>query len=55
MRKRGYRTRTYLAYGEEWYLCLYHRLAEHPPNIYQAVMDVAGGLPCWTSRTAGKT
>jgi proline dehydrogenase len=54
-RERRYRTRTYLVYGEEWYLYLCQCLAEHPPNIYQAVMDVAGGLPCWTSRAAGKT
>ena len=44
-----------LVHVEEWYLYLCHRGAEHPPNIYQAVVDVAGGLPCWTSRAAGKT
>ncbi len=42
MRDRGYRTRTYLPYGEEWYLYLCHRLAEHPPNIYRAVYDSVG-------------
>lgn len=39
MRGLGYRTRVYLPYGLEWYLYLCHRLAEHPPNIYQAVSD----------------
>jgi proline dehydrogenase len=42
MRDLGYRSRVYLPYGEEWYLYLCHRLAEHPPNIYQAVADAIG-------------
>jgi len=33
-------TRIYLPYGKEWYLYLCHRLAEHPPNIYQALFDI---------------
>lgn len=40
MRGLGYRTRVYLPYGTEWYLC--HRLAEHPPNVYRAVADAVG-------------
>jgi proline dehydrogenase len=39
MRDRGYRTRVYLPYGQEWYLYLCHRLAEYPPNVYQAIID----------------
>lgn len=39
MRESGYRTRVYLPYGKEWYLYLCNRLAEYPPNIYQAVTD----------------
>ncbi len=42
MQDRGYRTRVYLPYGREWYLYLCHRLAEHPPNLYQALIDAAG-------------
>ena len=42
MRDLGYRTRTYLPYGREWYLYLCHRLAEHPPNLYRALADAAG-------------
>lgn len=42
MRDLGYRSRVYLPYGEEWYLYLCHRLAEYPPNIYQAVADAIG-------------
>lgn len=47
MHELGYRTRTYLVYGEEWYLYLCHRLAEHPPNIYQAVIDMVGEDSIW--------
>ena len=39
MKDRGYRTRVYLPYGKEWHLYLCNRLAEYPPNIYQAIVD----------------
>lgn len=39
MNSLGYRTRVYLPYGLEWYLYLCHRLAENPPNIYQAISN----------------
>lgn len=39
MQNYGYRTRVYLPYGQEWHLYLCNRLAEHPPNIYQAIAD----------------
>jgi proline dehydrogenase len=39
MKQAGYQTRLYLTYGTEWYLYLCHRLAEYPPNIYQALAD----------------
>jgi len=42
MRERGYSTRVYLPYGREWYLYLCHRLAEYPPNVYQALADAIG-------------
>lgn len=41
MKNYGYRTRVYLPYGQEWHLYLCNRLAEHPPNIYQAIADAA--------------
>lgn len=47
----GYRTRVYLTYGTEWYLYLCHRLAEYPPNIYQALADCVD--PSRTSQLAG--
>ena len=39
MKDCGYRTRVYLPYGKEWHLYLCNRLAEYPPNIYQAIVD----------------
>lgn len=42
MQSRGYCTRVYLPYGQEWYLYLCHRLAEYPPNLYQALIDAVG-------------
>jgi proline dehydrogenase len=39
MQDRGYHTRVYLPYGQEWYLYLCHRIAEYPPNLYQALID----------------
>lgn len=39
MRNYGYRTRIYLPYGKEWHLYLCNRLAEYPPNVYQAITD----------------
>jgi proline dehydrogenase len=40
MKDYGYRTRIYLPYGREWHLYLCNRLAEYPPNIYQAIVDM---------------
>ncbi|MGO0060701.1 proline dehydrogenase family protein [Brevibacillus fluminis] len=36
----GCKTRVYVPYGVEWYLYLCHRLAEYPPNLYDAVADL---------------
>ncbi|MEL6605797.1 MAG: proline dehydrogenase family protein [Cyanobacteria bacterium J06614_10] len=41
MGERGYATRVYLPYGKEWHLYLCNRLAEYPPNLYQAIADAA--------------
>ncbi|MGG6262965.1 proline dehydrogenase family protein [Leptolyngbya sp. AN03gr2] len=41
MQQYGYQTRVYLPYGQEWHLYLCNRLAEHPANIYQAIVDAA--------------
>lgn len=45
LRRAGYPVRIYLTYGHEWYLYLCHRIAEHPPNLYQAVIDIAADRP----------
>nr|WP_183598652.1 proline dehydrogenase family protein [Paenibacillus phyllosphaerae] len=39
----GHPVRIYLTYGSEWYLYICHRIAEHPPNLYRAVIDMASG------------
>lgn len=41
MNEYGYRTRVYLPYGKEWHLYLCNRLAEYPPNLYPAIVDIA--------------
>ncbi|MCU6707294.1 proline dehydrogenase family protein [Paenibacillus sp. J5C_2022] len=38
----GYPVRIYLTYGHEWYLYLCHRIAEHPPNLYKALIAMLG-------------
>lgn len=44
LKEEGFPVRIYLTYGEEWFLYLCHRIAEHPPNIYDAVTrSIAGG------------
>ncbi|WP_312117873.1 proline dehydrogenase family protein [Brevibacillus reuszeri] len=37
----GYPVRIYVTYGHEWFLYLCHRIAEYPPNLYRAVVDMA--------------
>ncbi|CAI6032777.1 proline dehydrogenase family protein [Cohnella sp. JJ-181] len=45
LRSEGHPVRLYLTYGTEWYLYLCHRIAEHPPNLYDAVVDMINGAP----------
>jgi proline dehydrogenase len=40
LQKAGKPVRIYAPYGQEWYLYLCHRIAEYPPNLYQAVIDM---------------
>ncbi|MEU0520244.1 proline dehydrogenase family protein [Streptosporangium sp. NPDC006007] len=37
----GYPCRIYATYGENWWLHLLHRLAEHPPMVLTALADIA--------------
>lgn len=45
LKSAGYPVRIYLTYGHEWYLYLCHRIAEYPPNLFQAVLDITGAGP----------
>ncbi|WP_079912768.1 proline dehydrogenase family protein [Paenibacillus sp. 32352] len=42
LKQAGYPVRIYLTYGHEWYLYLCHRIAEYPPNLFQAILDITG-------------
>jgi proline dehydrogenase len=42
MRDLGFATRQYVVYGHEWFLYVCHRIAEHPPRLYDALADVVG-------------
>ncbi|RJE85117.1 proline dehydrogenase [Paenibacillus sp. 1011MAR3C5] len=48
LRAEGSRCKVYLPYGEEWYLYVCHRIAEHPENLYRALVDIIG--PSTSSR-----
>jgi len=41
----GLPVRKYIVYGREWFLYLMHRLAEHPPAVFDALKDFVEGLP----------
>ncbi|MEW4371045.1 proline dehydrogenase family protein [Paenibacillus kandeliae] len=43
LRQQGQPVRVYLTYGQEWYLYLCHRIAEYPPNLFQALIDMVDG------------
>ncbi|MFF1641867.1 proline dehydrogenase family protein [Streptomyces sp. NPDC058246] len=45
----GHTCRIYATYGENWWLHLLHRLAEHPPMVLTALADLADG----TERVVG--
>ncbi|SCK51252.1 L-proline dehydrogenase [Streptomyces sp. WMMB 714] len=40
-REAGFPCRIYATYGENWWLHLLHRLAEHPPMVLTALADIA--------------
>jgi proline dehydrogenase len=40
MRSLGHATRQYIVYGREWFLYVCHRIAEHPPRLFDALADV---------------
>lgn len=40
LKKEGYPTKLYFVYGNEWYLYLCNRIAEHPMNLFRALNDI---------------
>jgi proline dehydrogenase len=40
LQKRGFRTREYAVYGEEYFLYVLNRIAEEPVRLYQALLDL---------------
>ncbi len=40
LKDKGYPCKVYLTYGNDWFLYICHRLAEHPENIYQFITDI---------------
>lgn len=50
LRSEGFNVRLYLTYGTDWYLYLCHRIAEHPPNVYDAIVDLLNGSGEGTDR-----
>jgi proline dehydrogenase len=42
MRALGHATRQYIVYGSEWFLYVCHRIAEHPPRLFDALADIVG-------------
>lgn len=40
LRKRGFPTREYAVYGEEYFLYVLNRIAEEPVRLYQALVDI---------------
>ncbi len=44
LRQRGFPTREYAVFGEEHFLYVLNRIAEEPIRLYQAVVDLGGGM-----------
>ncbi|MFB2600277.1 proline dehydrogenase family protein [Herbiconiux sp. P17] len=42
LRERGHRTREYVIFGDEWWLYVLNRLAEHPERVITALADLRG-------------
>jgi proline dehydrogenase len=40
LKTEGHPAKIYFVYGREWYLYLCNRLAEHPLNVFQALIDI---------------
>jgi proline dehydrogenase len=42
LRRRGFPTRKYAVFGEEYFLYVLNRIAEEPIRLFQALIDVVG-------------
>jgi proline dehydrogenase len=42
LQKRGFPTREYAVFGEEFFLYVLNRIAEEPIRLYQALIDIMG-------------
>jgi proline dehydrogenase len=42
LRRRGFQTREYAIFGEEYFLYVLNRIAEEPARVFQAVVDLIG-------------
>lgn len=40
LKNKGYPCKIYLTYGNDWFLYICHRIAEHPENLYQFITDI---------------
>lgn len=40
LKNKGYPCKVYLTYGNDWFLYVCHRLAEHPENVYQFISNI---------------
>jgi proline dehydrogenase len=42
LQRRGYRTREYVVFGDQWWLYVLNRIAEHPERVITALADLDG-------------
>lgn len=45
LQRRGFSTREYVVFGEEYFLYVLNRIAEQPLRLYQAVIDALSRSP----------
>ena len=43
LKQRGHPAKIYFVYGQQWYLYLCNRIAEHPLNLFTALNDIVNG------------
>ena len=43
LKQRGHPAKMYFVYGQQWYLYLCNRIAEHPLNLFTALNDIVNG------------